>query len=415
MLAFGVAALLGGCGNGGAPDPSLPGGFVERDSAGVLIAETDGNVARTGLDWGVAEEPALVIGGRDGEAPPYQFVSIGGVARVGDETMVVDQRALEVRYFDADGTFDRQVFGRRGQGPGDFEAMTLLSGMYSDSLLFFDSRNRRFTLLAPDGSGWRVFSEIGSRGIPGQMADRLAVVGRLVLERRAANPQEGLARMTDGGLYRMEWDLSLVDPIQGAEVDLGRVAGVELHYPGQRSAPSPPTAADLTPLGYPLTVDASVAVGRDRVFITGGREPEIREFDAEGVLRRLTRLREEPRFATPDELEELIGIQARSLGLSPAEARQRAERVWSEFRWPAFQRLLTDSEGHLWAQLPAFQGGRLTWIVFDPEGRALGTVQTPPERDLHIREIGRDFLLGVGRGPDDVPVVREFVLSRTLP
>ena len=82
-------------------------------------------------------------------------------------------------------------------------------------------------------------------------------------------------------------------------------------------------------------------------------------------------------------------------------------------RFPAFRMLLTDPLDHLWvreATLPGIDRPAPLWTVFDPEGRALGFIETPD--GLTVFEIGADYLLG--RMTDDVGVesVQVWALER---
>lgn len=58
--------------------------------------------------------------GREDEAGPYMFGSIGGMAMGGDGTLYVSDNATnEIRIFDQGGRH-LGTFGRRGRGPGEF-------------------------------------------------------------------------------------------------------------------------------------------------------------------------------------------------------------------------------------------------------------------------------------------------------
>ena len=50
------------------------------------------------------------------------------------------------------------------------------------------------------------------------------------------------------------------------------------------------------------------------------------------------------------------------------------------------------------------------WTVFDPEGHALGMVETP--EGLEIYEIGEDYLLGKVEGELGVDYIQLWALSR---
>ena len=62
-----------------------------------------------------------------------------------------------------------------------------------------------------------------------------------------------------------------------------------------------------------------------------------------------------------------------------------------------------DATGHLWVReydFPREERPVPLWTVFDPDGRVLGFVETPP--GLGILEIGEDYILG--RAEDDLGV-----------
>jgi len=82
---------------------------------------------------------------------------------------------------------------------------------------------------------------------------------------------------------------------------------------------------------------------------------------------------------------------------------------------PAFASLRADALGWLWAEV--FEPDPVehrdvprTWILFDPEGRARGTVSTPP--GLEVIEVGADYVLGLWTSDLDVEQVRRHRLHR---
>jgi hypothetical protein len=65
---------------------------------------------------------------------------------------------------------------------------------------------------------------------------------------------------------------------------------------------------------------------------------------------------------------------------------------------------MADAESNLWvADYLAPGDEQPRWRVFDPEGRMLGTIETPIGFTIH--EIGSDYLLGVERDELDVEKV----------
>jgi len=70
--------------------------------------------------------------------------------------------------------------------------------------------------------------------------------------------------------------------------------------------------------------------------------------------------------------------------------------------------------GWLWAEVYGFDPTRpRDWVVFDPGGRARGTVRTPPGLEVHW--IGRDAILGVWQDERDVEYVHRHRLTRGAP
>ena len=91
--------------------------FLERDSAGVLVATTPGARARTPIGWVVDAEPEYQLGEVDGEEP-YLFARIQGARQLSDgRVAVLDGESCEVRFFGPDGIFLNRA-GRQGRRAG---------------------------------------------------------------------------------------------------------------------------------------------------------------------------------------------------------------------------------------------------------------------------------------------------------
>jgi hypothetical protein len=156
-------ALLASC-TQDAMDQDAPhlSAVAERDSAGIRIVESPGTVLDIALPWVVDSVPDLELGQVDGGGAS-QFHNISGVAGLSDGGfVVVDGGSQELRWFDASGQHVR-TSGGPGSGPGEFRRPLLVPRYPSDSLLVFDRRGRRFTLVASDGSGPRTLAprEVG--------------------------------------------------------------------------------------------------------------------------------------------------------------------------------------------------------------------------------------------------------------
>ena len=153
------------------------------------------------------------------------------------------------------------------------------------------------------------------------------------------------------------------------------------------------------------------------VIIATDDEYEIRAYErTTGALARIVRREYENRAPTREEVDEALETALERAGLTGQQlemARQGYGDMPLVERFPAFRMLLTDPLGHLWvreATLPGIERPAPLWTVFDPEGRAMGFIETPG--GLTVFEIGADYLLG--RVTDDVGVesVQVWVLER---
>lgn len=90
----------------------------------------------------------LRIGSED-RGPPYQFTEIRQVVGSDSEVFVLPAETPEIRVFDLDGQH-RRTIGRRGAGPGEFEALSAF-GLSGDTLWTIDTNLRRITRFSLSG------------------------------------------------------------------------------------------------------------------------------------------------------------------------------------------------------------------------------------------------------------------------
>lgn len=230
-------------------DTGLPGGvpFLERDSAGVLVATTSGTHARSPIGWVVDTVPEYQIGELEG-AEPYLFTGIRGARQLSDgRVLVLDEGSCELRFFGADGVFLERT-GGSGEGPGEFRRTVMgcvlvpspgddsLRAFDGATLSFFDDRGRfghRFPVL------WR-----GER-----VLDVVGVAGKMVLVTTrffAMSEEEGLPRepstadfaLLDGESWQAVWNRAEVEDPETSPTGL---------------SPSSAPEASPTPREYPST------------------------------------------------------------------------------------------------------------------------------------------------------------------
>ena len=395
-----LSMVASACGGGGAG-----GGAAVRDSAGIRIVQNDAPVWQEGQGWTVADEPAVDIGVVEGEAA-YQLAQVMGVARLSDGRIVVaDGQSGQLRFFSAEGKHLRSV-GRKGGGPGEFQLMQWLGVAPGDSVLVWDGRASRLSVFAPDGTLARAFTPAGLRMFPHVEA----VMGGALLMTPGMDPMRMGERPE--GEFR-DTTVWMRVPLAGAAPrEVSRRPGEEMFM----SKVGGMTMADQVVFGRGLHV-----AGAPDGFYAGFSDAfQVEHRGPDGALRRIIRRPHQPRRVTEADLEAYHARQAgmQMVGLPPemaAQAREmqrtQRERIPHRATLPAFSQLLVDAAGNLWARDPrplVDQPHR--WSVFDPEGRWLGTVQTPA--DLQVRQIGTDWILGTAQDELDVEHVRLYRIQK---
>jgi hypothetical protein len=103
------------------------------------------------------------LGEEDGEG----FVDMPSAAARSSGSYFIVNRSLdyEIRVFDLSGRFQR-VIGRKGQGPGEFQAIWDLAASTGDSLHVIDLSNQRRTVLSPE------FEVVRSHSLPARPIHR---------------------------------------------------------------------------------------------------------------------------------------------------------------------------------------------------------------------------------------------------
>lgn len=391
MGTVGLLVVLVGCGAGESDGRSdAPVGFSQHDSAGVLISVTRGEQARSEVGWVVDSVPDLVIG--EEEAPSELFHEIGGVAELEDGTVVVvDGASGEIRFFGPDGRLVTRM-GGKGEGPGEFQDPSLVPTLGADSLLVYDGALRRFHLVSMDGQAFRVLRVDGwpTAGPP------VGALGSWVLV------DAGFGRPPSGSVWEVRHTLSWIHLGDHSEVSLATFMISLAYFTGERSARAipflnPRPASAVTPSGALISHHA----------------PEVREYGTDGGLRRILRVKGLSRPITSSVIDSMAGIQAERLPgtVTRSSYRQILSEMPLPGTMPAFTSLRLDESGGFWAALYDMDDtGPTRWMVFDEDGRALGTLETPAR--LAVHEIGAGSVLGVWTSDLGVQQVRRYQLQR---
>jgi hypothetical protein len=374
-----------------------------RDSSGIRIVSNDRPAWTRAQALRLGPSPVLVIGDRPGDR--YELSRVSGSLRLADGTIVVaDGGSLELRFFDSTGSFLKSA-GRRGEGPGEFRRLEGIARLAGDTISVIGPPG--ISLFAPSGTFVR--SLPNPPRIPPPWGRVLALFpggSRIVIAGSRPMPRARGERWVDS------MAVLLVDANNATLRDLGKLAAFQL---AMTDVPSQPWFGPV----------ASWAADSRTLYYGFPSDYSIRAYSADGRLTRIVRRRWTARRVTDaDKDEHTVEWGKRWIQSTGAEAAKehsdhRNEPYSSSV--PAFSQLIVDGASRLWVRdahlADAAWAGQLntlpviasTWSVFDASGRWLCDV-TMPARFLPS-DIGRDYVLGLARGTDDVETVALYRLA----
>lgn len=388
--------LLAACG-AERPEP----GVSVYDSAGVTIAISREPLRGAGDFWAVGSDPIISIGVLDGPVE-YQFTTIVDAWRYADGRVVVgDRDARQIRIFDATGTFLR-VWGREGEGPGEFRHLSRVLPYRGDSILAWDTGLKRVT----------VFDSAGGVG-------RTQRVDLEMIRAGEGSRSFGLAERLWGALE--DGSLTFV-PMTIRRYEVGEKLAFErpvvrVSATGDRvEVVAPGVVAEAGGLSNPLPRMEAVATAGDRLYIGAGEGFVVEVRSATGEVERIVRV-EGAASPVDDELRRAYidyyrDQQRRVFNRPAAEVERDLAELQMPLTKPPYSALLVDALGHLWVEEYRHRSDPrpATWRVFAHNGRWLGTVRLPPE--FVVQEIGVDYVLGVRTDELGVQTVEAYELTR---
>ena len=385
--------LAAACGEAPDPDPPAHAGLL-YDSAGVRIAENPRPPAGSRLGWEIGPEPAVTIGAAEGEGP-YRLDRVGMAATLPDGSIVVaDGRSNEVRIFDADGAHLRS-WGEYGKGPGEFNELHGVARWRGDSVAAWDRFPYR---------GVAIFDARGNLG-------RMVALGM-------GGPDRSISILRGGsfladywlhgdhghggqgsGLMVQEQVFEIRDADGVRTASLAALPGREFFVSQDREMP--------VEMDVAFSRSVYTAAWRGLALVSPNHGYELRAYATDGALRRIVRLDHTPVPVT----DSLVNVAREEWG-----AGDRFDGMPLPETLPAFATVMADALDHLWVReypVPGRDTPSPVWTVFNPEGRVLGFVETPPR--LLVYEIGADYVLGRWFGEPGVVQVQVWPLRREGP
>lgn len=396
-----AAVLIGGCDASGSGEDAR---WQVRDSAGVEIVTSEAPPPA----WALDAEPVLELGSIDAGGP-FEFYRVRDMALLPDGGLVVaNQGSEELRIFAADGTH-RGSAGGRGHGPAEFDGLGMVA-VFGDSLLVWDAGNQRLSVRRLDGTLARTFlldwfdgilfpvALLQPSGAPAGAAGPAVRPTVLTVTARYMSQLRGTGLVVDTALVSVyDMDGALIDSIVRIPHNARAVQRV-----GNLQ----------TTLGAPYTAGAAIAPSVDGAGFchTFGPEPEIRCRDRSGS-RRLIRVALPARVVTEahidyyweDALENASERQRSAL-------RRMRETMPFPASFPAFDQLVRDHAGRLWARrYRTPDDDAESWLVFE-DGRWIGRLETPV--GYRIKDIRGDHLAGAWQDTLGVEFVRVYRYRR---
>ncbi len=287
---------------------------------------------------------------------------------------VLDTGNSRVAVFDETGEFVR-AFGRAGQGPGELSDMAVLQTLNHGVLSVFDSRQQRATLFGTDGA---MLDELSNDGFPVSSLE-LGPEGRLI--KIGGTVDEGTPPGFDARRVQV-FSREGGEPIAEVRTSSVKAATVEFFEMDDGA-----TAARVTRIPYSGQPSAVHVPGRG-FLLSDGDKPMLTWYDYDGRPTRIIRVELPVRPVTP-------AMRARYDEGRRRRLREAAERDGrdpprvpdSEFPDEVgfWQRVVVDDYGYVWLEdvltaTERAEGDPWKFLLLDPEGRFLGTVDLPMAR-----------------------------------
>jgi hypothetical protein len=338
----------------------------------------------------------------------------GGIAVSTHGTIVVTQNQDgTLRFFDPSGK-PLGTFGRKGQGPGEFQSMGGLAWI-GDTLLASDSRTRRYTLVAPDRTFVRTVLWMQSVSLPPRPGGEPPRIGPFLPRARygdgsmliTANLATGSAaadwpggekpgtpfiRVDSSGAFRQ---LIAWSPRVQCEASFDAGAG-----PGSGSLVIPfchRTLEELSPDGNVL------------VFVSGATERppafHVSAFRANGET-----MYSRSVVFQPVAIPKSVADSARAARARGSQSqREAATKMQIPATYPPFARLIVGRDESTWIESYG-PGGERFWYVLDNRGIVTGRARVPA--NVHLMVVSRSTVWGIETDTDGLQSVVRYRVQR---
>ena len=366
-----------------------------RDSAGVAMFDAPLDTTRAER-WTVGE-PELVVGGMEGDTANLFDELRSGVLLDDGGFVVANAGADQVLFYAADGTRTRAM-GRSGQGPGEFGFIDFVQRA-RDSIWVNDWSNQRITVLDLQGM-------IG-REIPIEAPSRAGNVRALSVFENGRVLAWGTGvrdGMPQPGPVREMMDLMTLPAVDSTHV-LGRFGFGQAYWMPMGDGM---TAAEV-PFG-----SSGTATGHGTGWLyTPGDRYRVEAYDTVGALRAVFTHPAEPPPVTDADVERYFAVFREEMGGEPSQVETSVREIPRPERMPAYDEVLSDHDGNVWARPYIGEGAEGCWHVYGRAGTTFAQLCFP-ER-FSLLDVAGDVALGVLRDELDVERIARYRIVRPTP
>lgn len=385
-----VGLVVQGCGLASDAGPAV----TVTDSAGVRLVHHQ--VSRPPPSWSTVTDGVRSLEG-DPDSPMFE---IGSAIKLRDgRYAVADGGNARVVFFDASGTLTSTT-GRSGEGPGEFQHLTLLARGAADSILVWDRQLRRVSVLAPTGDFAHSFSLESTEDVPFASVSGVYADGSFLATG---------AVDTGGGA-----------PATGRQI----YSSPAFHFGPDGTFRSNtgvfPTSESYYEVGDRGFSVFPVLFGRQAFRLTAGNQLiaatsdryELRFHAPDGALTMIVRRESRDRPVTSEARRSLV---ERLVQASRAGQQDRLRTVLSQMEvpeyLPEFSDVFADPLARIWVREYEVEDGPLAeWRVYDGEGLAIGSISLPAR--FTPTDAGADFVVGITTDDLDVETVVEYPIHR---
>jgi len=313
----------------------------------------------------ISPDPILTIAPTDSDGVPLLSTIADATHLPSGAIAVVDRARPSVMLFDGSGHLLGE-HGRKGAGPGEFDAIGGIGRCREDTLFVWDAGNGRMSVLDADGRFVRQYP-LSAEPVPGYCG----VPGDLVIWSKLLNlgPPTPDAPAIRG-------IASLVDVDGAITGTLGELQAGE---------------------NRPLGVVTLFAVSRERIYVGTGDTAAVAVYGRDGLRLGAFPVGDATQAATPQQYDAAITALVNTV---PGTTEERAgvmafmrKRFRMPKHLPTYRAILVDPSGRVYVVTSPRGVGSTEVAVFDDEGNSLGEVWMPG--DLDVVEVGLDYLLGV--------------------